>query len=262
MVEFATQYEVDNFREFELKRLTPFNALDFAIAQNESYEVLANYFDEVYFSRPRPFIEIFNDFMSTLKSGQIDLYGLYRENRLLGIGSYHYLPYSNYGCEVVYWMRKSEIGKKIGAYFLKKLTLYAIYEKNFRFVQLLVDESNLVSRAVASKIGYEHIESYESHTAGKSGSGTYCRYICFDAQIDDLAESHGLRKVDLMDHPGYHKEFRHLLFDEELNEECRWPYPVIEQRKKVEEAKKIRHRKTPYRIPILSNSPIPKYKEV
>jgi len=35
MVEFATQYEVDNFRDFELKLITPLDALEFAEAQNE-----------------------------------------------------------------------------------------------------------------------------------------------------------------------------------------------------------------------------------
>ena len=40
MVEFASQYEVDNFRDFELKLITPLDALEFAKAQNESFQSL------------------------------------------------------------------------------------------------------------------------------------------------------------------------------------------------------------------------------
>ena len=48
MVEFATQYEVDNFKEFELRPITPLDALEFAKAQNESFEHLSNYFNQYY----------------------------------------------------------------------------------------------------------------------------------------------------------------------------------------------------------------------
>jgi len=36
MVEFATQYEVDNFKDFDLRLLTPLDAIEFTKAQNES----------------------------------------------------------------------------------------------------------------------------------------------------------------------------------------------------------------------------------
>jgi hypothetical protein len=161
-------------------------------------------------------------------------------------------------------MRASEEGKKIGAYLLKKLTLLAFFEKNFRFVELLIDESNLASRKIASNIGYEHIETFAGNTSGRLGSGNYCRYLCFDEEIDALAEVYDKRKVDLIDHPAHDKYFRNLILNEEVNEAFKWPYPILEQRstKKDESIPKPRRpRKTPYRTQIFSNSPLPKYKD-
>ena len=264
MVEFATQYEVDNFKEFELRLLTPLDALEFAKAQNESFRSLSNYFDPVYFSKPHSFIEIFNDLMVTIRSREVDIYGLYDGKRLLGVGLYHYISYSDYGCQVVIWMRSAEEGKKIGAYLLKKLTLYAFFEKKFRFVELLIDEANMASRNIAAKVGYEHIETFTGYTSGKLASGKYCRYLCFDGEIEALAEIYNKRKVDLIDHPAYEWSFRHLILSEEINEAFKWPYPILEQRsarKEVSIPKPRRPRKTPYRIPIFSNSPIPRYKD-
>ena len=66
MVEFATQYEVDNFKDFNLRPLTFFDAMEFTKAQNESYMELSNYFDINHFSKPRDFISSFNDLMLIL----------------------------------------------------------------------------------------------------------------------------------------------------------------------------------------------------
>lgn len=222
MVEFATQYEVDNFKEFELRLLTPLDALEFAKAQNESFEQLSKYFDAEYFSKPRPFIETFQGLMASIRSKEMDLFGLYRHQRLLGVGIYHFLTYSNNGCHIVIWMRKSESGKGVGTYFLRRLTLYAIYEKGYHFVELLIDQSHGASRAMAAKVGYELVESFPAQTTGRMGSGIYCRYLCFDGQIDALAEEYGRRKIDLIDHPAYSRSFRDLINDERVNEAFSW----------------------------------------
>ena len=49
MVKYANKYEYDNFRDFELKLITPLDALEFAKAQNESFQQLSNYFNQDYF---------------------------------------------------------------------------------------------------------------------------------------------------------------------------------------------------------------------
>jgi RimJ/RimL family protein N-acetyltransferase len=54
-------------------------------------------------------------------------------------------------------MRKSALGKNMGTYFLKRLTSHAFYKKEFRFVELMIDETNLASRRMAEKVGYVNI---------------------------------------------------------------------------------------------------------
>lgn len=264
MVEFATQYEVENFKDFNLRPLTYLDAMEFTKAQNESYMELSNYFDINHFSKPRDFISSFNDLMLTIRSQEVDLYGLFQGRRLIGIGLYHPLTYSDYGCEIVFYVRSSEANKGIGTYLLKRLTLHAIYEMKFRFTSVLIDETNLSSRAIAKKIGYEHIENFDGHTEGKKASGVYCRFMCFDTTIDFLAEEYERRKIDLIEHPGYYRELRDLIFNNEFNETFKWPYPILEQKStKIKEVtpKPRRARKTPYRTQMFSNSPIPRYKD-
>jgi hypothetical protein len=160
-------------------------------------------------------------------------------------------------------VRSSEANKGIGTNILKRLTLHAIYEKKFRFTSILIDETNLASRAIAKKIGYEHVENFDGHTEGRKASGVYCRFMCFDPTIDFLAEEYERRKIDLIEHPGYYRELRDLIFDDEFNETFKWPYPILEQRStKINEvtSKPRRPRKTAYRKEIFSNSPIPTYK--
>ncbi len=251
MVEFATQHEVDNFKEFELRLLTPLDALEFSRAQNESFEQLSNYFDAEYFSKPHSFIESYQSLMAIIRSRKIDLLGLFQNDRLLGIGCYELAIYSDYGCQISFWMRTSEANKKIGTYFLKKLTLSAIYERKFRFVELLIDQSNIASRKIGSKVGYEHICTFECDTPGRLGSGKYCLYLCFDGQIDALAKVYNKRKVDLVDHPAYEMHLRHLILDEEVNEAFKWPYPVREKPKRRRPATKR------YRNASLSRGPMP-----
>jgi len=261
MLNFATQYEVDNFKDFTFRLLTVLDAAEFSRANNESIESTSSYLDLNYFSEPRPFIENFQNFMDSLRSRDRDLFGLYNQGKLLGVGIYSSLTYSPNGCQVVGWMRKSVLNKNIGTYALKRLTSYAFYQKKFRFVELLIDETNLASRRTAEKVGYVHIESFAAYTQGNKGSGVLCRYICFIEELEALADTYEKRAIDLINHPAYEIQFRDLIHNEDLNEALKWPYPIIEHVKKLEESKKKKSRRYPDRQRVMSTSPIPKYKD-
>ena len=261
MFNFATQFEVDTFKELTFRRLTFLDAVEFSRASNESIESMSSYLDLGYFSKPRPFIDNFYDFMDSLKSKEIDLFGIFNEGKLLGVGIYSFLTYSPNGCQILIWMRKSALGKNMGTYFLKRLTSHAFYKKEFRFVELMIDETNLASRRMAKKVGYVHIESFAAYTQGEKGSGVLCRYMCFIGEIVALAELHEKRAIDLIDHPAYEIQFRYLINNENVNKAFKWPYLIIEHEKKVEEPKKKRSGRYPYKQRVMSTSPIPRYKD-
>jgi RimJ/RimL family protein N-acetyltransferase len=227
MVEFATQYEVESFNDLRLRLVTPPDALEYFKAFHESRENNASYLDLGYLAKPHSFNENFASFMATIKSHKLDLFGLYSGKRVLGAGVYHFVPYSENGCQIVLWIRTSETGKSFGAYLLKCLTMHAFFNKKFHFAELLIDEAHSASRSMAEKVGYVYIETFETYTQGEKGSGKYCRYVCFDSTIDALAEGYGKKEIDLIDHPAYEPEFIDLILDEDINEAFKWPPPML-----------------------------------
>ena len=227
MVEFATQYEVEHFNDLRLRLVTPPDALEYFKAFHESRENNASYLDLGYLAKPHSFNENFASFMATIRSRKLDLFGLYSGKRVLGAGVYHFVPYSENGCQIVLWVRKSETGKSIGAYLLKCLTMHAFFNKKFHFAELLIDETHTASRSMAEKVGYLYIETFETYTQGEKGSGKYCRYICFDSTIDALAKGYGKKEIDLIDHPAYNHEDIDLILDEDINEAFKWPPPML-----------------------------------
>ena len=227
MVEFATQYEVESFNDLRLRLVTPPDALEYFKAFHESRENNSSYLDLGYLAKPHSFNENFASFMATIRSRKLDLFGLYSGKRVLGAGVYHFVPYSENGCQIVLWVRTSETGKSIGAYLLKCLTMHAFFNKKFHFAELLIDETHTASRSMAEKVGYIYIETFETYTQGEKGSGKYCRYICFDSTIDALAEGYGKKEIDLIDHPAYEPEFIDLILDESINEAFKWPPPML-----------------------------------
>jgi hypothetical protein len=73
------------------------------------------------------------------------------------------------------------------------------------------------------------IEIMDAHTQGTKGSGTYCRYLCYDGELEGLAGNYGRQPIDLLDHPAYDKEFRYLIHNEAYNYLCKWRGPLIEK---------------------------------
>ena len=227
MFEPFTHYEVQHFNDLKLRLLTPSDALEYFKAFYESRENNASFLDLGYLAQPHSFNENFNSFMATIRSRRLDLFGLRSDKRVIGAGVYHFLPYSESGCQIVLWVRKSETGKRIGAYLLKCLTMHAFLNKKFHFAELLIDETNTASRRMAEKVGYTYIETFDTYTQGEKGSGNLCRYICFDATIGVLAEGYGKKEIDLIDHPAYEPEFIDLILDENINEAFKWPPPML-----------------------------------
>ena len=227
MFEPFTQYEVQHFNDLKLRLLTPSDALEYFKAFYESRENNASFLDLGYLAQPHSFIENFNSFMATTRSRKLDLFGLRSDKRVIGAGVYHFLPYSENGCQIVLWVRKSETGKSLGAYLLKCLTMHAFLNKKFNFAELLIDETNTASRRMAEKVGYTYIETFDTYTQGEKGSGNLCRYICFDSTIDALAEGYGKKQIDLIDHPSYEPKFIDLILDENINEAYKWPPPML-----------------------------------
>lgn len=229
MLNFATEQEVKDLAHTDFRILTRDDFKEFRAAYQESMESMSTYLDLAFFSRKPSFEDMWSFFNQILRDRSVDMYGLFDGDRILGIGSYSYSNLSNRGCQIVLWMRKGYLGKKVGTYMLKRLTSVAFYEKKFRFAELIIDEENQASRKAAKKVGYMLIEIMDAHTQGTRGSGKYCRYLCYDGDLEGLAGMYGRQPIDLLDHPAYDKELRHLIHNETYNYFCKWRGELIEK---------------------------------
>jgi len=229
MLNFATEQEVKDLAHTDFRILTRADFKEFRAAYQESMESMSTFLDLAFFSRKPSFEDMWSFFNQILRDRSVDMYGLFDGERILGIGSYSYSNLSRQGCQIVLWMRKGYVGKKVGTYMLKRLTSVAFYEKKFRFAELIIDKENEASRRAAKKVGYMLIEIMDAHTQGTKGSGKYCRYLCYDGELEGLAGNYGRQPIDLLDHPAYDKEFRYLIHNEAYNYLCKWRGPLIEK---------------------------------
>lgn len=231
MINWATEYEVENFAKYEFRILNRYDFMQYVDAHNESIDSNMDYMDLGYFSIERPLKVHQEHYNRNVRDQAMDMYGIFDNGRLLGMACYFNTVWSENGCHVTIWMRKSVKGKGVGTYFLKRISSEAVYKKNFRFVELLIDEENKASRRMAEKVGYELIEVLDVPTQGKKGSGSYCRYILFAPELDSVAENWHKQPIDLIDHPAFYPEYRSLIKSEEINEFYKWPWDLLTVRK-------------------------------
>lgn len=230
MINWATEDEVNRFADFEFRILTRNDFPEFAQAYRESIESMSTYLDLGYFSQQRPYLEMLKYFQSMIKDRTVDLFGIFDKGRLLGVANYYWTSYSGNGTQITLWMRSSERSQGMGTYFMKRLTSHAIFDKKFRFVELIIDEKNTPSRRMAEKVGYELIEIMDVYTQGKLGSGKYCRYILFDGEIESIAMNYHKQPMDLIDHPAYEIEHRSLIHDDWINQYLAWPWEILNEK--------------------------------
>jgi hypothetical protein len=101
MIELFTPHEVENFNDLKLRLLTPSDALEYFKAFYESRENNSSFLDLGYLADPHSFNENFASFMATIRSRKLDLFGLRSDKRVVGAGVYHFIPYSENGCQMV-----------------------------------------------------------------------------------------------------------------------------------------------------------------
>jgi RimJ/RimL family protein N-acetyltransferase len=231
MINWATEYEVENFAKYEFRLMNKYDFMQYVDAHNESIESNKDYMDLGYFSIERPLKIHQAHYNENVRDQTMDMFGIFDDGKLLGMACYFNTLWSENGCHVTIWIRKSAKGKGIGTYFLKRISSQAVYNKKFRFVELLIDDENMPSRRMAEKVGYELMEIMEVPTQGLKGSGKYCRYILFSPELDAVAENWHMQPIDLIDHPAFYKEYRSLIKSKEINDFYKWPLEVLSVRK-------------------------------
>lgn len=145
-------------------------------------------------------MDYWNLFGALLKSKELDLFGIYDSDKLLGVASVS--PSSRpFGCQIVYWIRGGFHGKGIGRYFLYRLLVDTLGRKGFLFSELIIDEENKASIAVAEQLALDLVHQWERFESGqgKKNSGKFRMYYAFENIFRWVAEQNNMTPVELLE---------------------------------------------------------------
>jgi RimJ/RimL family protein N-acetyltransferase len=144
-------------------------------------------------------MDYWNLFGALLKSQEMDMYGLYGENKLLGVASISKSS-RHFGCQIVYWIRNGFHGMGLGRYFMFRLLTEALGRKNFLFAELIIDDENIASIKVAEQLGLELVHEWEGEKSGQGtkNSGKFRMYYAFENIFRLEAEKNDLTPIELL----------------------------------------------------------------
>ena len=82
---------------------------------------------------------------------------------LLGIAGFHHINWHIPSLEIGYWLRSSERGKGIMIEAVNALTTYAFKEIHVNRIEIRCDVSNIKSKAIPEKLGYQLEATLKNH---------------------------------------------------------------------------------------------------
>ena len=220
----------NNENEFDLRKvkwrmLSLLDIKEFKIAAQEStqtnYEFLAY---GAMFESISPF-DYAMTYSDMLFKDPVDHYGLFDKGKLLGHMSFG-ICFSQFGSEVIGWVRSGYHNKGVGELGLAYAEQIAFDRKKFNFIALSINQKNKPSRRVAEKAGFRPVLKM-AYVSG----GTECSvlYIKINPRIERLARQYGRRPIDVMNSPAGFQGMGHYLLSDGVVEFYGWPFPSFEE---------------------------------
>ena len=224
-MELDEQLEEFDLRKVKWRMLSLLDIKEFKIAAQEStqtnYEFLAY---GAMFESISPF-DYAMTYTDMLFKDPVDHYGLFDKGKLLGHMSFG-ICFSQFGSEVIGWVRSGYHNKGVGELGLAYAEQIAFDRKKFNFIALSISQKNKPSRRVAEKAGFKPV----LRMAYVSG-GTECSvlYIKINPRIERLARQYGRRPIDVMNSPAGFQGMGHYLLSDGIVEFYGWPFPPFEE---------------------------------
>ena len=224
-MELDEQIEEFDLRKVKWRMLSLLDIKEFKIAAQEStqtnYEFLAY---GAMFESISPF-DYAMTYSDMLFKDPVDHYGLFDKGKLLGHMSFG-ICFSQFGSEVIGWVRSGYHNKGVGELGLAYAEQIAFDRKKFNFIALSINQRNKPSRRVAEKAGFRPV----LRMAYVSG-GTECSvlYIKINPRIERLARQYGRRPIDVMNSPAGFQGMGHYLLSDGVVEFYGWPFPSFEE---------------------------------
>jgi RimJ/RimL family protein N-acetyltransferase len=212
-----SQEEIIKWRNLEFRRLESGDFRAFERAYNDSRESLMQFLDMGEFVTYQPSGVMNGFFQKNLRSKEIEMYGLFEEGALIGVGNFHTVSEFPTGCQITLWVTKDMQNQGYGKILLKLCTHEALDNKGFRFTLLQIDNANYSSKRMAISAGYELTDMSRHQPLGTLGTGLTCSFVAYDRTIEYLSWKYRIQPLDLTVHPGYKDENRHMLLDSQIN---------------------------------------------
>jgi RimJ/RimL family protein N-acetyltransferase len=190
-----------DYSKLTFRRVSWLDYKQFEDACRDSQKELTEFLSIGEFMHQYISMDYWNLFGALLKSKELDLFGVYEDKKILGIASIYHSS-RPFGCQIVYWVRGGYHGKGIGKYFLYRLLSDALGRKGFIFVELIIDEENKASIAVAEQLELELVHSWERRASGqgKLNSGRFRMYYAFENIFRWEAKQCDMTPLELLDY--------------------------------------------------------------
>ena len=110
-------------------------------------------------------IDYWNLFTWYMNSKEYDIYGLFDDSNLVGFAS---ISKANldFGCDIIYWIRKKYQGLGLGKIFLFYLLSISLGRKGFIIAQLQINKHNFKSIRIAENLGLTKVNSEDIQFLG------------------------------------------------------------------------------------------------
>lgn len=145
-------------------------------------------------------LDYWNLFGALLNDQTLDLYGLMDGEQLLGVASFHKARFE-LGCQIVYWIRGGYHGKGLGVVFMFMLLREALGRKNLLFAELIIDQENMASIAVAEQLCLDRVDEWEwiESGQGRKNSGKFYKYHAYENIFLHQAKKEDMTPLELLD---------------------------------------------------------------
>ena len=159
-------------------------------------------------------------FSEIMKDQSSDSYGLFHQETLLGYVSFGF-GYSELGTELIGWTRNGYQQLGLGELGLNTACEVAFQGKNFNYVELKIDQTNLNSRKVAEKCGFAPFLKIKYNIGSDD---CYIYYVRFNPKILALAKRFKLRPIDVANNPASAPSMNYFLRSPRVVEFYEWPF--------------------------------------
>lgn len=159
-------------------------------------------------------------FSDLVKNESSESYGLFHKNTLLGYVSFSF-GFSDFGTELIGWTRNGFHQLGLGELGLNTACQVAFEAKNFNYVELKIDSTNINSRKLAEKCGFEPFLKIKYNVGSDD---CYIYYVKFNPKISSLAKRMKLRPIDVANNPASAPSLNYFLKSPRVVEFYEWPF--------------------------------------